>query len=107
MGSLQVHRKPDGFLAPAPQQTLSARVWAVQRGGQITSFHSDPSAAMAALNAVGEEGHRVRSVNSRYVSELDGTHLVSELSWTSSCWFALPRPPTAPSPSLEASWALL
>lgn len=117
MDSPQVHRKQDGFLAPAPQQTASARVWAVQHGGQINSFHSDSAAAMAALNAVGEEGHGVPSVNSRYVmfvfhAALDGTHLVSEISWTSSlsssfCWFALLCPPTAPGPSLVASWALL
>lgn len=92
-----MHRKRDGFLAPAPQQTVSARVWAVQRGGQINSFHSDSSAAMAALNAVGEEGHGVRSVNSRYVTGLCSTPRWMVL--TSSQRSAGP-PPCPPPPGL-------
>lgn len=39
----------------------------------VDSFHSDSAAAMAALNAVGEEGRGVPSVNSRYVTGLCST----------------------------------
>lgn len=90
--SLQVHRKRDGFLAPAPQQTAPARVWADD------TVDSDSSAAMAALNAAGEEGHGVRSVNSPHV-----TGLCSTPSWmvlTSSQRSAGPPPCPPPAAGL-------
>lgn len=68
-------RKSDGFLAPAPRQTVSARVWSVQHGGQMNGFHSDTSA----LNAVGPQVHGVPAVNIAatspvYVSRRAGSH---------------------------------